>query len=593
MTLEIGIVLGIILLALVLFVLEWLSIDTVSILVMIAFMATGILAPEEGFKGFTNPATLTVGAMFIISYTVFRTGALSRVGDLLKRASKISYFFLLLSLMAVTSVLSGLVNNTAVVALLIPVVLNLSSKEELYASRLLMPLSFAGIMGGICTLIGTSTNILVSGIAEEKGLSAIGMFEMTGAGLVFLAAGFAYILLGGRYLLPKHEQGNRLEDIYDMGHFITQLRVGEDSPSAGQMLKNARLVREHEIEVLQIAKSDGEKLPASADTTLEAGDVLTVRSKAEDLQDIAQDDHLSIVSPERFDASEAMESSQLFEALVAPESQFVGKRISEAPFTKISETASLLGIRSRQEITSQNLDEVQLQSGDVLLIRAAPEEMKYFHESRDLLVITEMKGEEREQNQYMWPAVLILAGVIATAALGFAPIVLTASAGALLLVLVGAISMQEAYRAVDWQVIFMLAGVLSMGAALEKTGADQLLASIIAEELGALGPRFVLSGFFIITLLASNVMSNNASAALMAPIAITVAARLGVEARPFLMTVAYAASLSFMLPMGYQTNTMIYTPGNYRVTDYFRVGGPLTLIFWVVATLVIPLFFPF
>ena len=593
MTLEIGIVLGIILLALVLFVLEWLSIDTVSILVMIAFMATGILAPEEGFKGFTNPATLTVGAMFIISYTVFRTGALSRVGDLLKRASKISYFLLLLSLMAVTSVLSGLVNNTAVVALLIPVVLNLSSKEELYASRLLMPLSFAGIMGGICTLIGTSTNILVSGIAEDRGLAAISMFEMTGAGLVFLAAGFAYMLLGGQYLLPKHEQGDSLEDIYDMGHFITQLRVGEDSPSAGQMLKNARLVREHEIEVLQIAKSDGEKLPASADTTLEADDVLTVRSKAEDLQDIAQDDHLSIVSPEQFDASKAMESSQLFEALVAPESQFVGKRISEAPFTKISETASLLGIRSRQEITSQNLDEVQLQSGDVLLIRAAPEEMKYFHESRDLLVITEMKGEEQEQNQYMWPAVLILAGVIATAALGFAPIVLTASAGALLLVLIGAISMQEAYRAVDWQVIFMLAGVLSMGAALEKTGADQLLASIIAEELGALGPRFVLSGFFIITLLASNVMSNNASAALMAPIAITVSARLGVEARPFLMTVAYAASLSFMLPMGYQTNTMIYTPGSYRVTDYFRVGGPLTLILWVVATLVIPLFFPF
>jgi len=592
-TLEIGIVLGIILLALILFVSEWLSIDTVSILVMIAFMAAGILTPQEGFKGFTNPATLTVGAMFIISFTVFHTGALSQVGDLLKQASKVSYFFLLLSLMAITSVLSGLVNNTAVVALLIPVILNLSNKEELHASRLLMPLSFAGIMGGVCTLIGTSTNILVSGIAEDRGLAPIGMFEMTGAGLVFLVAGFAYMLLGGRYLLPKHKQGDSLEDIYNMGRFITQLRIESHSPFVGKMLKNASLVKDHELEVLQIAKPEGERLSASPDTTLEAKDILTVRSKAEDLQDIAKNDHLSIVSPEQFDASKAMESSQLFEALIAPESQFVGKRISEAPFTEISETASLLGIRSRQEITSQDLEEVQLQSGDVLLIRAAPEEMKYFHDSRDLLVITEMEGDKKEQSRYMWPSVLILAGVIATAALGLAPIVLSASAGALLLVLIGAISSQQAYRAVDWQVIFMLAGVLSMGTALEKTGADQLLANIIAEQLGQLGPRFVLSGFFVITLLASNIMSNNASAALMAPIAITVASKLGVEARPFLMTVTFAASLSFMLPMGYQTNTMIYTPGNYRVSDYMRVGGPLTLIFWVVATLVIPLFFPF
>jgi len=593
MTLEIGIVLGIILLALLLFVLEWLSIDTVSILVMIAFMATGILSPEEGFQGFTNPATLTVGAMFIISYTVFQSGALSQVGQLLKQASQVSYVFLLLSLMAITSVLSGLVNNTAVVALLIPVILNLSSQQGWYASRLLMPLSFAGIMGGICTLIGTSTNILVSGIAEDRGLAPIGMFEMSGAGLVFLVTGFAYMLLGGRFLLPKREKGDKLEDIYDMGRFITQVKIKPSSPMAGQMLKNSSLVKDLELEVLQIAKNTGDKLEASGDTTLEAEDVLTVRSRAEDLQEILHEDHLAIVSPEQFDASEAMESSRLFEALVAPESQFVGQTISEAPFSDISETASLLGIRSRQKITNQELENVQLQSGDVLLIRAAPEEMKYFHESRDLLVITEMEEEEQEQSRYMWPTVAILAGVILTAALGVAPIVLTASTGALLLVLIGAVSSQEAYRAVDWQVIFMLAGVLSMGTALEKTGADQLLANLIAEELGRLGPRFVLSGFFIITLLASNIMSNNASAALMAPIAITVAGKLGVEARPFLMTVTYGASLSFMLPMGYQTNTMIYTPGNYQVSDYLRVGAPLTILFWLIATFVLPFFFPF
>ncbi len=593
MTVEIGIVLGIILLGLLLFITEWLSIDTVSILVMVAFMLAGILSPQEGFKGFTNPATLTVGAMFVISYTVFHTGALSKVGDLLRRASEASYLLLLISLMGVASVLSATVNNTAVVALLIPVLLNLSAEKDLYASRLLMPLSFAGILGGVCTLIGTSTNILVSGIAEDRGLAPIGMFELSGAGVVFLLAGFAYMLLAGRFLLPSRERGEKLEEIYEMGQFITQLKIVEGSPAAGQMLKDSRLVQEYGMEVLQIAKAGGDKLRAGNDTTLDEGDILTVRSEAEDLQQIMREEGYRIHSPDQFDASEAMEQSKLFEALIAPDSQFAGKTISEAPFSEISETASLLGIRSSQKITRQHLEGVTLQSGDVLLIRAAPEEMKYFHQSDDLLVITEMERDEEEQSRYMWPALAILAGVILTAAFGLAPIVLSATAGALLLVVIRAIDPADAYRAIDWKVIFMLAGVLSMGTALEKTGADQLLARLIAEELGQLGPRFVLSGFFIITLLSSNIMSNNASAALMAPIAITVANKLGVAPRPFIMMVTYAASLSFMMPMGYQTNTMIYTPGNYKVTDYLRVGGPLTLIFWLLATFIVPYFFPF
>lgn len=593
MTPEIGLVLAIIGLALVLFISEWQTIDTVAILVMVAFMATGILTPKEGFQGFTNPATLTVGAMFIISYAIFHSGALSQVGVLLKQASGAGYFLLLLTVMSTTSILSGMVNNTAVVALLIPVLLNLSREEGRYASRLLMPLSFAGIMGGVCTLIGTSTNILVSGIAEDRGLAPIGMFEMTGAGLVFLGTGFIYMLFFGRHLLPKRKQGGELEDIYDMGHFITRVQLKDNSPSAGQMLKDSNLTQQYQFEVLQIAKPEGDKLKAAPDTTLEAGDILTIRSKAEHLSKIAGAEGITIFSPDEFSASEAMEQSKIFEALVAPESQFIGQTFAEAPFSDISETASLLGIRSRQKISSQDLENINLQSGDVLLIRGAPEEMKFFHQSDDLLVITEMEGEEQKSGRYMWPAIGILLGVIAIAALGWAPIVLTACAGALLLVLIGAISTTEAYRAIDWKVIFMLGGVLSMGAALEKTGADQLLANTIVEELGQLGPRFVLSGFFIITLIASNIMSNNASAALLAPIAITVASQLDVAARPFLMAVTYAASLSFIMPMGYQTNTMVYTPGNYQVGDYVKVGAPLTLLLWIVATFVIPFFFPF
>lgn len=278
-----------------------------------------------------------------------------------------------------------MVNNTAVVALLIPVLLNLSREEDLYASQLLMPLSFAGILGGVCTLIGTSTNILVSGIAENQGLAPIGMFEMTGAGLVFLVTGFVYMLFFGRHLLPKRKQGGELEDIYDMGHFITRVQLKDDSPSAGQMLKESNLTQQYEFEVLQIAKSEGDKLKAAPDTTLEPGDILTIRSKAENLSKIAKAEGITIFSPEEFSASEAMKQSKVFEALIAPESQFIGKTFAEAPFSEISETASLLGIRSRQKISSQDLDNITLQSGDVLLIRGAPEEMKFFHHHFDRL----------------------------------------------------------------------------------------------------------------------------------------------------------------------------------------------------------------
>ncbi len=590
---DIAITLAIIAMALILFISEWLAIDTVSILVMLAFMVVGILSPEEGFRGFTNPATLTVGAMFVISSAIFKTGALNPVKDLLKNAQERGYFFLLLVLMLVTSLLSATINNTAVVALLIPVLLELSHRREVSASRLLMPLSFAGILGGVCTLIGTSTNMLASGIAESRGLKPIGMFEMTLPGLCFLLAGLAYMLLAGPLLLPRRDMGDSLEDIYGLGQFITKIRILPASPISGVQLGESALAKSGQLEVLQIAKENGQKLKPALETTLQANDIITVLARPENLREIAASEGFELVMYESLDVPEDMKETRVFEALIAPESQFAGKLFSEIPLGIISETASVLGIRSRRKLMTRSLDEVRLRAGDILLVQANPEDMRHFHQSEDLLVITQLPEMEEDSSPKMWLAILTLLGVVGAAALGLAPIVLAASIGAALLVILKAIRPQQAYEAIDWKVIFMLAGVLSMGTALEKTGADGLLADVITGQLAQYGPRFVLSAFFIITLLVSNVMSNNASVALMAPIAITVAAELGVEHRPFLLAVTFAASLSFMMPMGYQTNTMIYTPGSYKVRDYLRVGGPLTLLFWVLATLILPWFFPF
>jgi di/tricarboxylate transporter len=587
-------VFGTVLLALILFISEWLAIDTVSILIMVIFMAGGILTPEEGFKGFTNPATITIGAMLVISAAIFKTGALGPVRELLKFAGKRGYFFLLMTLMAATSVMSATINNTAVVALLIPVILEVSRQQDMPASRLLMPLSFAGIMGGVCTLIGTSTNLLVSGIAEDRELEPIGMFELTLPGLCFLAVGLGYMMALGRRLLPRREEGRSLEEIYDMGHFITKVRIPAGSIMIGNRLEDTPLIKDHHFEILQLEKASGRTYASSGDIPLEEGDTLTVRAKAAVLRHIATLEGFRIITHKKMNIRQDMQRRRVFEALLTPDSPFIGRRLKEAPLSRISGAASVLGIRSRRKMINEGLDSVELHSGDILLVQAEPGEMRKFHESEDLLVITELEEQEQQGD---WGrtglALTVLAGVILASSMGLAPVVVSAAIGALCLILFRIISPQEAYEAINWKVIFMLAGVLSMGAALEKTGADGLIAHAVTHILGQYGPDFVLSGFFLVTLLSSNIMSNNASAALMAPIAISVAMDLGVSPRPFLMAVTFAASLSFMLPMGYQTNIMIYTPGNYSVRDYLRLGAPLTLLFWLMASLIIPLFFPF
>jgi len=593
MTFEIGLVFSIIAFAVILFFTEKFTIDTVSIGVMVAFLLTGILDVEEGLSGFSNPATITVAAMFVVSAAIFNTGLLDTFTQKLSSQAGKGQTHLLFSLMLSAGFLSAFISDTAVVALLMPAVIRLNKTDNIPPSKLLMPLSFGALMGGICTLLGTSTNILVSGIAQKAGLPSFGVFEMSLMGLVFFATGLIYMLTIGRWLTPNRKAKSEIGESIQLGNYLSELVILKDYEQINEPLFKQTLFENLPIKPLQIIRSDKRKIRVYPNTAIQEGDIISINCDKETLEKIKATKGIELKADLKWNEENITnEEERLYEALVTPNSFLVNKSIKALNFKKLYNQVLVIGIRHRSDMLHYLLSKTALRAGDILLLRATEESIQSIETSDDLLLLSETNNKTLNKTKSILTLV-VLALIIGLASFEVFPIVVTAVAGAIALIMLGSLNTEQAYKAIDWKVILMLAGVLSMGMALEKTGGSQLIGGSIVESVGQFGPRAVMSALFALTFIMTNVMSNNASAALLAPIAISIAAALDVDSRPMLMAVTFAASLSFMTPMGYQTNTMIYTPGNYRFSDYLKVGTPLNLLLWIVATLCIPYFFPF
>ena len=591
MTWEIAFVLGLTVCAVVLFVTEKFSTDIVAILVMIVLLVFRVLTPAEGLAGFANTATVTVGAMFVLSAGMFRSGAVNFVGKALGRLARHSSRLMLFVLMVGVGVLSSFLNNTAAVAILIPVVIVVARRAKTSPSKLLMPLSFASMFGGMCTVLGTSTNILASSIAEQAGLQAFGMFEFTKLGVIFFAVGVAYMMALGRRLVPDHRGQGDLTTSFGLGDYLTDLVLQTESKSVGHSLASAPLVKELNIDVLQILRGE-DTLRPTPETILREGDVLRIQGDLRTINELKGRAGVTFgMSMKWRDEHLHSTDTRLVEAVVGPSSPLAGKSLAESRL-RANYGASVLAIRQHGTLRYGQFENITLMPGDALLIDVPNDQIEHLTQQRVFLVVSRA-GIPRFDWRKASKAVAIVVAVVVVAATGLLPIVAAAATGALMMVLSGCVSTEEAYGAIEWNVLFLLAGMLSLGAAMEKTGASTMLANGMIDSVGGFGPLALLAAFFGATMLLTEVMSNNATVALLLPIAITTAQALDVDPHAFMFAVIFAASSSFMTPVGYQTNTMIYGPGQYRFKDFVRVGAPLNLIFWVLGTLLIPWFWPF
>ncbi|MGB7395904.1 MAG: SLC13 family permease [Pricia sp.] len=572
-----------------LFVKDYFSIDTTSILIMALFIVAGVLSPEEGFAGFNHPATLTLGCIFVVSGGIFNSGLLDGLSHRIVKLAKIHYSVALVTFCLLSGVFSAFINDTAVVALLLPIALTVCRETGISPGKLLMPISFAALFGGTCTLIGTSTNILVSSYAKKFGLEEFGMFEFSGAAICLLLVGFAYLFFVGPFLLPKSKENEHLTKKAE--EYITELEVTKDSPDNNRSVVKSTLVQNFDVRILFIVRNGVLNHQIGPETILLEGDILKVIVPPAGFNRLLNAKGYRVVGDKRKETDQKDDNYRLYEIILPFGSTLTGSSLLTLKFSQ-KYNLSVLAIRQRNEIIMDKLAKVALREGDMLLVLGKQETIDRL-ESQKLIVTLSEYEKKRINYKKAVPAVLIGIGVILVAALNWTSILISAMVGALLMILTGVLKPNEAYKAVEWKVIFMMAGVLSMGAALEKTGGAELIAQFIETNLGQYDARITLSIIYLVSFVSTNLISSKATAALMAPVVISLAAAMDVSYRPFLVAVMFACSLTFMTPMSYPTNTMVYAPGNYKFNDFLRFGTPLNLITWVAASFVIPYFFPF
>lgn len=592
MTVDIAIVLAIVVGAAILFATEKLPVDMTAILVMAVLLLSGIITPEEGISGFSNTATVTVAAMFIISAALNKTGAVLFVGELASKMFKYNFWLGVIVMMMAVGLLSAFINNTPVVAVFIPVVLRIAASNNISSSKILMPLSFASMFGGVCTLIGTSTNILVSSIAVQYGQPAFSMFEFTSLGLLFFGAGLIYMVFVGIRMIKAKDVPSDLTQKYSMSDYLTDIVLLPEAKSVGTRLVESPLIKEVEIDILDVVRNGRRLLRPTSEIVFEANDVLRVRGDVKKIQDLKDRVGIKLKSDLKLkDEDFKAEDLQLVEAIISPNSRLIGKTIKSSRFRNLYR-ANALALRHSGQLYHTDFIDMPLKPGDALLLEVRKENLDDLKRDPDFVLVSGVDLPKYRKSKII-PALLIVAGVIVTATFNIMPIMISAIIGSILLVFTKCISLEETYKSIEWNIVFLLGGILSLGIALEKTGAALLLANNIVSLIGFLGPVAIVAALYLITTLFTEIMSNNASAVLLAPIAIAVAESMGISARPLLMAVTFAASASFMTPVGYQTNTMIFGVGQYKFSDFLKVGAPLNLIFWILATIFIPILFPF
>ena len=598
MTPEIAIVLGVITLMFILFVMELFPLDVTALSILAVVLVLGYISPEEAISGFANPAVITIALLFVLSHALQKSGILEymviRLNKLTERSRFLGLFVFLISV----ALASAFVNNTAIVAIFIPLTIRLAQKYNLSPSKLLMPLSYIAIIGGTLTLVGTSTNLLVNSIYVNSISSSppLGMFEFAKFGLVMLVIGMAYLLIAVPFLIPSRTVTSSLTKSYHMGGYLTELKVSADSPLVGRTCKERAVNKNYDITVLDILRNGKLISKNIRDTFIHPEDILFVRGSLENFLRMKEVEKVTMLTDEKLTQDELIhDDNTLVECLITNKTDLVGKSLMEINFRRRF-GSFILAIRREGEILRKKIAHVVLQSFDTLLIYGPIEKIKELSDSGDFIVLGEIEAT-LQKHKYWWVSVAVIFCAVILAALGIVPILKGALIGAIFLLVIKVITANEAYQSINWQVIVLIAALIPLGIVIQKSGTAFWIATVLNDIANAFDtlvrPTVMLSLVYLVTIILTEMTSNAATAIIMTPIAISAAQQMGLDPRTFVFAVCFAASASFITPIGYQTNLMVYGPGGYKFTDYVRVGLPLAIVLWCIATWLIPILWPF
>ena len=587
MTLAVITVLAILAVAIVLILFEWVAIDLVALSMIIAVVATGILTPEEAFSGFASDVVITLAAVFVIAGTIARAGLAEVIATAILKWTRGKDRAGLAIVMGVSAALSTLLSNTSTTSVLTPVVLDYAKRTRVSASRLLMPLAFASMMGGSMTLIGTSTNLSASGMVSGLGLTPYGFFEFFAIGGILAVVGVVFMLTLGRFLIPNRRPLDLTED-YGVRDFLSELVFPEDSPAVGSQIAELEL---GELELAPLSVLRGEqRLSAHRLRKIQAGDRMMVKGSLDGLLR-ARSDKRFVIEPEadQHKGLQHLEFAGLGEAVVMPQSRLVGRRLGSTPFFR-RYRLTVLALHRRGQTYGTRLDNLMIKAGDVLLLQGASDDLAALHGHPDLWGLAEV-GAPHPTTRQGWIAVALLVAGVGLASLSVLPLSVALLAVVVCLALAGITPVQAAYRMIDWRLLVMIGGMTGFGLAMHQSGAADALASGLIGWIAPYGVTACMLALAILTILLTQPMSNAAAALTMLPVAVSSAGLLDVDPRPIVILVTLSASLSFIAPLE-PALLIVYGPGRYRFTDFIRVGGPLTLVMVIVLIFLVPAFWP-
>lgn len=590
---DVWIVSAILIVALVLLITEKLPVDLTAIGILVSLIFTRILTPLEAIAGFASPAVIAVGAMFLVSKGMIRTGAVGFIGQKVIEYSRGSPKLALLVILLIVGLASAFINNTPVVVLFIPIVLSLSCELDISPSKFLIPISYASILAGTCTLIGTSTNIIVSDLSVMYGYGALGMFELSVLGVPIALLGVTFLLLAAPRLMPSlHSPICELKDSHHR-RYLAELSIPRGSRLIGQDPGRVFAEKYPFLEVLELIRYSHIYYPDRDLVTIAPDDLLLVKSSANDLVEILHSNTVELPLSERgmnFGAGE--KESLIVELIIPPQSSLLGERLLESRLRRDPDIHIIAIQRSGLHYTEQKIHDVKLKIGDILLVRCPITRLERLRGQTDFIVVEDVHHEIVHKRKAR-VCFLIFGGMVAAATSGMADIMVCALAAVFFMILTGCLQLRDAYRALQGNVLILIVGTIALGTAMEKTGASKYYAEALLQIFADVGPITALGAIILLTSISTQLLSNNATAILLLPIAISTALGLGLSPKPFIIAVCFGASACFATPIGYQTNLLVYGPGRYRFSDYLKLGIPLNIIVLLMGSWFIPMLWPF